>query len=111
MKTSIVRARIEEDLKEDAERILAEHGLQLSNAIRIFLQQVVLRGGPPFELRRLPLQLVTGKHLRAVKRAQQTRDHARASKKPGDVNALLLRPHRVRNAKVKWPKASLRDEK
>jgi DNA-damage-inducible protein J len=111
MKTAVVRARIEEDLKEEAERILAQHGLQMSNAIRIFLHQVARQGGLPFELRSSPPQPVTGKHLRAIKRAQQARDHARAGKRPDDVGSLLIRPHRARDAQVKWPKASLRDEK
>lgn len=50
-KTADVRTRIEPDLKEDAERVLAENGLTVSGAIRLFLRQVVLYKGLPFDVR------------------------------------------------------------
>ena len=40
-KTSDVRTRIEPDLKTAAEQILADCGLSMSDAIRLFLRQVV----------------------------------------------------------------------
>ncbi|QET04131.1 type II toxin-antitoxin system RelB/DinJ family antitoxin [Cupriavidus pauculus] len=51
VKTTDVRARIEPALKEDAQRVLAENGLTLSDAVRLFLRQVVLTRGLPFEVR------------------------------------------------------------
>jgi DNA-damage-inducible protein J len=51
VKTTDVRARIEPDLKEDATRVLAENGLTISDAVRLFLRQVVLTHGLPFEVR------------------------------------------------------------
>ena len=50
-KTSEVRSRIEPDLKDDATRVLADCGLNLSDAIRLFLRQVVAQNGLPFEVR------------------------------------------------------------
>jgi DNA-damage-inducible protein J len=50
-KTADVRTRIEPDLKEDAQKVLAENGLTISDAVRLFLRQVVLTHGLPFEVR------------------------------------------------------------
>jgi DNA-damage-inducible protein J len=51
IKSTDVRARIEPELKEDATRVLAENGLTLSDAVRLFLRQVVVTRGLPFEVR------------------------------------------------------------
>jgi DNA-damage-inducible protein J len=50
-KTADVRARIEPDLKERAQEVLAVTGLTLSDAVRLFLRQVVIQGGIPFDIR------------------------------------------------------------
>ncbi|TAM49064.1 MAG: type II toxin-antitoxin system RelB/DinJ family antitoxin [Paraburkholderia sp.] len=51
IKTTDVRARIEPELKEDATRVLAENGLTISDAVRLFLRQVVMTRGLPFDVR------------------------------------------------------------
>lgn len=51
LKTTDVRSRIEPDLKDRATEVLAECGLNLSDAIRLFLRQVVVQQGLPFEIR------------------------------------------------------------
>jgi DNA-damage-inducible protein J len=42
--------RIEPDLKENAEMILMQLGIPMSNAVGMFLKQVVLRRGLPFDV-------------------------------------------------------------
>ncbi len=49
-KTTNVFARVEPELKESAEDILGHLGIPMSNAIGIFLKQVVLHRGLPFEV-------------------------------------------------------------
>jgi DNA-damage-inducible protein J len=49
-KTETVRARIEPELKRDAEAVLSELGLSTSEAITLFLRQVTLRRGLPFRV-------------------------------------------------------------
>ncbi len=51
-KTADVRLRLEPKLKEEAVKVLADAGLELSIAIRLFLKQVVTHGGLPFEVRK-----------------------------------------------------------
>jgi DNA-damage-inducible protein J len=51
MKTETVRARIEPKLKHDVEAVLDELGLSFSEAIELFLRQVKLNHGIPFDIR------------------------------------------------------------
>ena len=57
-KTANVFARVEPDIKEQAETILEQLGIPMSNAISIFLRQVVLQNGIPFDVK-LPTRSVT----------------------------------------------------
>jgi len=50
-KTATIRARMEPNLKDAAEKVLAEVGLSPTEAIRLFYRQVSLQGGLPFEVR------------------------------------------------------------
>src|SRR5881394_2091900 len=51
MLSTEIRSRIEPDLKEHAQRVLDACGLNFSDAIRLFLRQVVAEQGLPFEVR------------------------------------------------------------
>lgn len=51
MKTETVRARIAPDLKHDVEQVLMSLGFSFSEAIEIFLRQVKLKRGIPFDIR------------------------------------------------------------
>ena len=50
-KTGLVKARIDEKIKSEAELILNQLGLTTSEAIRLLMNQIVLRKGLPLELR------------------------------------------------------------
>lgn len=59
-RTSNVFARVEPELKEQAEQVLDQLGIPMSNAVSMFLRQVVLQRGIPFEMKlpeRKPLAL------------------------------------------------------
>lgn len=51
LKTTDVRSRIEPEIKNRATKVLASCGLNLSDAIRLFLRQVVAQEGLPFEVK------------------------------------------------------------
>lgn len=51
---SVIRSRIDKDLKERAGLVLAECGLSWSVAIRLFAEQIVKNEGLPFEVNRKP---------------------------------------------------------
>lgn len=50
-KSTEIRSRIEPELKRDAARVLAACGLNMSDAVRLFLRQVVAQNGLPFEVK------------------------------------------------------------
>ena len=50
-RTSNVFARVEPEIKEQAENILDQLGIPMSNAVSMFLRQVVLQRGIPFDMK------------------------------------------------------------
>lgn len=51
MKSTTVRARIDENLKFDVEQILGSLNLSLSEAIGLYMAQIKLKRGIPFDIR------------------------------------------------------------
>jgi len=51
VKETFVRARVDSRLKTESEAILSQLGLTTADAIRIFLHQVRIQRGLPFELK------------------------------------------------------------
>ena len=50
-KTANLYARIEPEVKDQAETILEELGIPVSNAINMFYKQIILQRGIPFEVK------------------------------------------------------------
>lgn len=50
-KTGYINVRIDPELKGEAEEILKQLGLTVSEAVTIFFRQVVLHRGLPFEMK------------------------------------------------------------
>lgn len=50
-KSANLYARIEPNVKEQAESILSELGITASNAINMFYKQIILQKGLPFEVK------------------------------------------------------------
>jgi DNA-damage-inducible protein J len=50
-KSETIRARVEPELKREAEEVLKALGLSASEAITLFYRQVALRRGLPFEIK------------------------------------------------------------
>jgi|AntAceMinimDraft_9_1070365.scaffolds.fasta_scaffold14750_3 DNA-damage-inducible protein J len=51
MTDSVIRSRIDADLKAEAVQVLSSMGLTMSEAIRLFLTQTVAYGGLPFAVK------------------------------------------------------------
>ncbi|MBO4502819.1 MAG: type II toxin-antitoxin system RelB/DinJ family antitoxin [Candidatus Methanomethylophilus sp.] len=49
-KTVMIHIRVEPDVKEQSETILKRLGLNMSYAISLFLNQVIMRNGLPFDV-------------------------------------------------------------
>ncbi|MBR1383842.1 MAG: type II toxin-antitoxin system RelB/DinJ family antitoxin [Ruminococcus sp.] len=50
-RTSNVFARVEPEIKQQAESILEQLGIPMSNAVGMFLRQVVIHRGIPFDVK------------------------------------------------------------
>ena len=55
-RTSNVFARVDPKIKEQAEQVLDRLGIHMSNAVTMFLRQVVLQRGIPFDIK-LPQEM------------------------------------------------------
>ncbi|CAN5350463.1 type II toxin-antitoxin system RelB/DinJ family antitoxin [soil metagenome] len=58
-KETVVRARVEPELKKNAEKVLRQLGLSTSQAITLLLRQIELRQGLPF-----PVEIPNAKTLK-----------------------------------------------
>lgn len=104
MKENVIRARIDASLKEESARVLAACGLAPSEAIRMFLRQVVVHGGIPFAVRSADSDAASAEEIWAMKQASQSRDRDIAARE--DVSGgelLLVRPQDARRAVIRWP--------
>ncbi len=70
MMTVDVRARVEPELKQEAAAVLQASGLDLSTAIRLFLQSVVETGGLPMAVPRPNAETLAA--IKAAKAGQST---------------------------------------
>ena len=50
-RTANIYTRVDPDTKEQAELILSQLGIPMSNAVGMFLKQVVIQRGIPFEMK------------------------------------------------------------
>ena len=64
-KSANLYARIEPELKEQAESILTALGIPASNAITMFYKQIILQNGLPFEVK-LPEHPLDISHMTAA---------------------------------------------
>lgn len=107
MKDEIIRARIDADLKARASEVLASCGLEVSDALRLFLRQVVAHNGIPFPIQGFVPER-SGAELARLKRESQERDRRiAASQDVSGGEMFLIRPEKARAARIKWPDSSL----
>jgi len=66
MKTAIIHARIEPQVKLQAEGVLKNLGITPTEAIRIFYRQISLRGGMPF-----PVEIPNECTAKTLKKSQK----------------------------------------
>ena len=50
-RTANIFVRVEPEVKDQAEQLLSQLGISMSNAIGLFLRQVVIQRGIPFEMK------------------------------------------------------------
>jgi DNA-damage-inducible protein J len=105
MKNCIIRARVDANLKANAAAVLNSCGLEMSEALRLFLIQVVNKGGLPFPVRQA--RVCSAKRLKKMKRDSQARDRALVAEGGPVDEMFLIRPSLIRRARVIWPDVDL----
>ena len=70
--TSTLHVRIDTQLKESAERILAQVNLTPSDAIKLLYKQIELQGGLPFEIKLPEKKVAEQKLLYELKAGEQS---------------------------------------
>jgi len=99
LKQSVVRARIDEDLKAEASAILESWGLGLKRCGADVLRQVVQKGGLPFPVR--GKHITSANQLWKMKHAAQQRDRKLANQEGISAGEMLL-ISRAECAMLKW---------
>ena len=51
MKSATLNMRVDPSVKEEAERVYAQFGMNLTDAVNVFLHKSIMEGGLPFDLR------------------------------------------------------------
>ena len=67
-KTANLYARIEPEVKEQAESILSTLGIPASNAINMFYKQIILNRGLPFDVKIPTASITFSQHTSLVQR-------------------------------------------
>lgn len=87
-KSANLYARVEPDVKERAEEILAALGIPASNAINMFYRQVILQQGLPFDVK------IPRRHSLDVSRLSEEELNRALEKGYADIEAGRTRPAR-----------------
>ena len=85
-KTSSMHIRVEPKVKAEAERILNNLGMNSTEAINIYLRQIILNSGIPFEIKKPKYNRKT---LKAMKEAEKIMKHPEKAKKFNSVEELM----------------------
>ena len=85
MSETVIRSRIDSGIKLEAQALLERFGLTMSEAIRLFLHQVVIEKGLPFQVK-LP-------HAEAVEHDRWFRNQVEAALAEADNPETACVPH------------------
>ena len=81
--STVIQVRVDDELKKEVTELFNELGLDLSNAIRLFLRACVQRGGIPFEMKSKRTIEIEEAAARAIEAIQEQ------SEKNGNCNMTL----------------------
>lgn len=75
-----VNIRVDDDIKEKADILFSEMGLNMTTAFNIFVRQVVRQGGLPFEVTTRVDPFYSAANMRVLLKSIQAADEGRLSK-------------------------------
>jgi DNA-damage-inducible protein J len=92
MPETVIRSRIDSSIKLEAQALLERLGLTMSDAIRLFLHQVIIEKGLPFQVK-LP-------KAEALEHDRWFRSQVAAALKEADKPEAVFTPHAT--VRKKW---------
>ena len=84
--TSNMNIRMDKDVKEQAQRIFSQLGMDMTTAVNVFLRQVIRSNGLPFELR---LDTPNEETLAAIREVQEMKKDPSVGKAHTDVDEMM----------------------
>lgn len=84
--TSNMNIRMDKDVKEQAQRIFSQLGMDMTTAVNVFLRQVIRNNGLPFELR---LDTPNEETLAAIREVQEMKKDPSIGKSYTDVDEMM----------------------
>lgn len=85
-KTSSIHIRVEPKIKEEVEKILGTLGMTSTEAINIYLRQIILNSGIPFEIK---TPQFSDEMLEAIREAEEIMKNPDAYPSYNSVNELM----------------------
>ena len=83
-KTAMIRARVEPELKQEAEKVFTTLGLSPTEAITLFYKQTALHNGLPFALR-----IPNEETLAAIRQVESGKGLSTYGRRRGDARRLV----------------------
>ena len=84
--TSNMNIRMDKDVKEQAQRVFAQLGMDMTTAVNVFLRQVIRSNGFPFELR---LDTPNEETLAALREVQEMKKNPSIGKAYTNVDEMM----------------------
>ena len=85
-KTSSIHIRVDQEVKEEVEKILNALGMTSTEAINIYLKQIILNSGIPFEIK---MPQFSDEMLEAIAEAEEMEKHPDNYKSFESVEAFM----------------------
>lgn len=84
--TSNMNIRMDKDVKEQAQRIFAQLGMDMTTAVNVFLRQTIRHNGLPFELK---LDTPNEETMAAIREVQEMKRDPSVGKAYTDVDEMM----------------------
>ena len=84
--TSNMNIRMDKDVKEQAQRVFAQLGMDMTTAVKVFLRQVIRSNGFPFELR---LDTPNEETMAALREVQEMKKNPSIGRSYTDVDEMM----------------------
>ena len=102
METTLIQARVDTNLKNNAAKLFDNLGLDMTTAIKIFLKKCLQEGGIPFDVRQSKNEAVTADGMQAfLALRRQAEENGIADMSLDEINEEIRAARKERKARRK----------